>query len=43
LVQLFPMTHNREQHSAKRVIFELTDDLWDIYLDKKETVQGAIP
>ena len=42
LVQLFP-AHRREYCAAKRLVFELTDDLWDIYLDKKETAQGVTP
>ena len=42
LVQLFP-ARRREAFAEKRMVFELTDDLWDIYLDKKETAQGAIP
>lgn len=43
LVQLFPAYHAREALTAKRLVFELTDDLWDIYLDKKETAQGVAP
>ena len=42
LLQLFS-TRRREGFYDKRMVFELTDDLWDIYLDKKETAQGVIP
>ena len=43
LVQMFSTFHRREDLTAKRLVFELTDDLWDIYLDKKETAQGVTP
>lgn len=43
LMQLLPEFRCRGELSAKRVFFELTDDLWDIYLDKKEAAQGIIP
>lgn len=40
LAQLFP-ARRREAFAYNRMVFELTDDLWDIYLDRKETAQGA--
>ena len=36
LVQLTVVTHEPGVYSAKRMIFEMSDDLWDIYMDKKE-------
>lgn len=42
LVHLHPACH-RGEFSAKRMIFALTDDLWDIYLSKKEAAQGIMP
>ena len=36
LVQLSVVFHGKNQYSAKRIIFELSDDLWDIYLDRKD-------
>jgi hypothetical protein len=43
LLQLHPACHHRDEYSAKRLVFELTDDLWDIYSDKKEAAQGTTP
>lgn len=43
LVELFPVFHHRGDFTAKQIVFALTDDLWDIYLDKKETAQGIMP
>lgn len=43
LVHLLPATHPRGEYTAKRILYELTDDLWDIYLDKKEAAQGVMP
>lgn len=43
LLQLHPACHHRDEYSAKRLVFELTDDLWDIYSDKKEAAQGITP
>lgn len=42
LLQLLA-TARREGLTAKRLVFELTDDLWDIYLNKKEAAQGVTP
>lgn len=41
LVQLSIVFHQRGEYSAKRMIFEMSDDLWDIYMDKKEAVLGV--
>ena len=41
LVQLSIACHQRGEYSAKRIIFEMSDDLWDIYMDKKEALVGA--
>ena len=43
LVQLTAEFQGSGRHSAKRILFELTDDLWDIYMDKKEAAQGVLP
>lgn len=36
LVQLSIIYHGKHVYSTKRIIFEMSDDLWDIYMDKKE-------
>lgn len=36
LVQLSVVYHKKNEYSTKRIIFEMSDDLWDIYMDKKE-------
>ena len=41
LVQLSISFHQRGEYSVKRMIFEMSDDLWDIYMDKKEALVGA--
>ena len=41
LVQLSISSHQREEYSVKRMIFEMSDDLWDIYMDKKESLVGV--
>lgn len=41
LVQLTVILHRRGEHSVKRMIFEMSDDLWDIYMDKKDALLGA--
>jgi DNA polymerase III epsilon subunit-like protein len=38
LVQLSVVYHQRREYSTKRIIFEMSDDLWDIYMDKKEAL-----
>lgn len=40
LVQLSISRHPQGEYSAKRMIFEMSDDLWDIYMDKKEALLG---
>ena len=39
LVQLSVVFHKKNEYSTKRIIFEMSDDLWDIYLDKKEQIE----
>jgi len=41
LLQLSVIHHEHRMYSAKRIIFEMSDDLWDIYMDKKEAVLGV--
>lgn len=41
LIQLSIVRHERHLHSAKRIIFEMSDDLWDTYMDKKEAILGV--
>lgn len=41
LVQLSVSFHQRGEYSVKRMIFEMSDDLWDIYMDKKEALVGV--
>ena len=36
LVQLSIVHNGKGEFSTKRIIFEMSDDLWDIYMDKKE-------
>ena len=36
LVQLSIVRRSTETYCAKRIIFEMSDDLWDIYMDRKE-------
>lgn len=43
LLQLMPVSHSRGEHTARRLVFELTDDLWDLYLTRKENAQGVAP
>lgn len=38
LFQLSIVCHQRGEYSVKRMIFEMSDDLWDIYMDKKEAL-----
>ena len=40
LLQLSVVHHTREEHYAKRILFEVSDDLWDIYMDKKEPLHN---
>ena len=40
LMQLSIVNHHQGEYSAKRLIFEMNDDLWDIYMDKKEAASG---
>ena len=41
LVQLSISRHPQGEYSVKRMIFEMSDDLWDIYMDKKEVLLGV--
>ena len=41
LEQLSVICHNHQVYSGKRIIFEMSNDLWDIYMDKKEDVMGV--
>lgn len=36
LVQLSIVHNGKGELSTKRIIFEMSDDLWDVYMDKKE-------
>lgn len=36
LVQLTIVHQGKREFTTKRIIFEMSDDLWDIYMDKKE-------
>lgn len=36
LVQLSIVHNGKREFTTKRIIFEMSDDLWDIYMDKKE-------
>ena len=36
LVQLSIVHNGKGEFSTRRIIFEMSDDLWDIYMDKKE-------
>ena len=36
LLQLSLVSHGKEEYFAKRMIFEMSDDLWDIYISRKE-------
>ena len=38
LAQLSIIHDGRRTFFAKRIIFEMSDDLWDIYMDKKEAL-----
>lgn len=38
LMQLSTAHHQRRSYSAKRIVFEMSDDLWDVYMDKKEAL-----
>jgi inhibitor of KinA sporulation pathway (predicted exonuclease) len=38
LVELGVVHQGRREFSVKRLIFEMSDDLWDIYMDKKEAL-----
>ena len=38
LLQLSIVCHSRDEYSVKRMIFEMSDDLWDIYMDRKEAL-----
>ena len=40
LVQLSLEYHRKTECFVKRIIFEMSDDLWEIYCDKKETVEA---
>jgi hypothetical protein len=42
LLQLSVVHHSRKEYSVKRIIFEMSDDLWDIYMDKKELLSAKI-
>ena len=41
MVQLSVSFHHRGVYSVKRMIFEMSDDLWDIYMDKKDALVGV--
>lgn len=41
LVQLSVIFHKKGEYSTKRLIFEMSDDLWDIYMDKKDAILGV--
>lgn len=38
LVQVSIVHNGKRSFSTKRIIFEMSDDLWDIYMDKKEAL-----
>lgn len=38
LLQLSILRHKNGEYSVKRMIFEMSDDLWEIYMDKKEAL-----
>jgi DNA polymerase III epsilon subunit-like protein len=38
LAQLSTAHHQRRSYSAKRIVFEMSDDLWDVYMDNKEAL-----
>jgi DNA polymerase III epsilon subunit-like protein len=40
LIQLSIVCHQRGEYSVKRLTFEMSDDLWDIYMDRKEAAAG---
>ena len=42
LFHLSTVCYQRDEYSAKRMIFEMSDDLWDVYMDKKEAVLGVM-
>ena len=39
LLQLSAVKHQPGEYRAKRLLFEMSDDLWDIYMDKKEAAE----
>lgn len=41
ILRLLLQRHNRNQYRARRMIMEMSDDLWDIYMDQKEAL--AVP
>ena len=41
LVQLSMEKHTNGEYYASRLFFEMSDDLWDIYMDKKESLVGV--
>ena len=38
LIELTCVYHRPNVFSAKRILFELSDDLWDMYMDQKEAL-----
>ena len=40
LLQLTVVSHGKEAYYAKRLMFEMSDDLWEIYMNKKEQLPG---
>ena len=38
IIQLFIDDCGRQGFAAKRIVFEMSDDLWDVYMDKKEAL-----
>lgn len=41
LVQLSIACHRQGEYTLKRTVFEMSDDLWDIYMDRKEAPVGV--
>jgi len=39
LLQLTAVKHQLGEYRAKRLFFEMSDDLWDVYMDKKEAAE----
>lgn len=43
LMELAVQTHRDGRFGARRLVFELSDDLWDIYMERKELLETAAP